>query len=154
MPSFKSIPENDQCIINVIVTQVADEKVKIAIEELQKNTYRALIDTGAQKTCISENVAHKLLLVSKGKSSMISVSEVTSANTYHIDLYIPISQTQPIIQGERVVGLTQDLNLRKHTKLFVSEIKSHSQDFDVLLGMDVLKQCIFIFSHNEFVLGY
>ncbi len=154
MPSFKSIPINDQCIVNVVVTQVFDEKTKIEVGELQKNTYRALIDTGAQKTCISENIAHKLSLVSKGKSRMASASEVTSSNTYHIDLYIPISQEQSVMQGEKLVGVMQDLNLRKHTKLSVSEIKSFSPNFDLLLGMDVLKQCIFIFSHNEFVLGY
>ncbi len=154
MPSFKSTIKDHQCIIDVIVQAPVDKSSSLDFQTLQKNSFRALVDTGAQKTCISKKLASQLSLLSKGKTSMQSASNIVSVNNCHVDLYIPIRKAIPLINEDKIVEEQQELSLKRHHKLFVSEMPMTTDLFDLLLGMDVLTECTLIFTHGEYVIAY
>ena len=145
MPSFKKLIENNQCQINVLIKSTKDRNPK---------TFIAMIDTGAQSTCISKNVVKLLNLISKGKLRMQSATEIKSVNTYYVDLIIPIFYTEPIIRDNQIKGLKQDRNYKNFYNLKVQEMYAEFIPYDILLGMDVLMKCNFIMAHGEFILGY
>lgn len=90
--------------------------------------FQALIDTGAEATCISRTAAALLGI----RDMPVSIRRVTSPggsadlNVYEIHLVFFVSPTY--------------LQIRE---MEVMETKSDSPDWDVLLGRDVLKQSIF-----------
>ena len=171
MQSLKQPILNLQCILDVIVTRVGevnnvinkksdnnDIEDKHLIDNLllQLNSYRykALIDTGAQSTCITKSMADSIGLISKGKSKMTSATEQTSSvNKYYIDLFIPLSIRQPTVKSGQP-GFIENINLKGYPNLPVQEITIKPLNFDVLLGMDILSQCTLILTHGEYILNY
>ena len=104
MPSFKKLIDKNQCIINVIVKESLGKNIisndSLSLKNLYNYSFKALIDTGAQNTCITNEVVKKLNLSASGKSNINSASHSTvPVNNYRVDLFIPIGEISPIIQG-------------------------------------------------------
>ncbi len=78
MPCITGIIENNQLIINVGISTVPADEVRSGSGAI----VNALIDTGAQFTCISSNIAKKLKLRPIGKTRMQSASETVEVNVY------------------------------------------------------------------------
>jgi hypothetical protein len=99
--------------------------------------FSALIDTGAQKTMISSNVATSLSLQIQGQVQVQGVSSVQWHNAYlfHVAFILPI-----ILPGQPVPILGQPVQLAIHINpnvIYGAELPALA-GFDVLLGMDVL----------------
>ena len=90
--------------------------------------FLALIDTGAEETCISRTAAASLGIRDNpiGLRSVISPSGRARLNVYEVHLVFFITPT-----------FTQILEME------VVETKTDSHDWDVLLGRDVLSRAIF-----------
>jgi gag-polyprotein putative aspartyl protease len=97
----------------------------------------ALVDTGAQKTMISSNVANRLNLQSQGKMAIRGVGpNITYHNGYlfNVAFTIPITPLpQPLVPGAQIQVAVFILP----SPIYGAELPSAS-GFDVLLGMDVL----------------
>ena len=154
MPSFKQKVNHLQCIISVIIKSAKQDVKGFSLSDLEKYNFKALIDTGAMKTCVTNKLASELNLTSRGKSLMISATEKVSVNEYFVHLYIPIDHISPVVKNNKVSGVQANLNLKAIQKLKVQEMLYSPSNFDVLLGMDVLDQCNFILAHGEFILAY
>ncbi|MBI2716886.1 MAG: retroviral-like aspartic protease family protein [Rhizobiales bacterium] len=94
--------------------------------------FKALFDTGAQCTCVSQRVAEKVGLSPRGRGNLISASEVKETNIYLFNVGFVMSSTQDA-QGKvsghlQIFGPLQGLEIRAED----------SDDVDVLIGMDVL----------------
>jgi len=74
-------------------------------------TFSALIDTGAQSTCIAPSVARQLGLLPFGKRPMVSAHEVRPANLYLVDLLIHLDVLVSF-PGITVVEFTRPAKLR------------------------------------------
>ncbi len=148
MPSFKCQIVNGQCIINVRIQSVDVSETTVRIPP--KNTFKALIDTGAQKTCISRSIVDTLGLVSSGKALIQSATQVTSVKRYEVHLIIPTEKITIISKNQ--------IRLTPHAEPFmnhpVNEMPAELPNFQVLLGMDILKDCNLIIAHGEFILSY
>lgn len=90
--------------------------------------FRALIDTGAEETCVSRTATASLGIRDSpiGLRSVVSPSGRARLNVYEMHLVFFITPT-----------VTQILEME------VAETKTDSHDWDVLLGRDVLSRAMF-----------
>jgi Aspartyl protease len=98
--------------------------------------FRALIDTGAQKTMISPNVISALNLPPLGKILISGVgpsAHYHNAYLFHVAFVMAIAGAVPSSAGQvsAVINVLQ-------TPIYGAEIPSTGGQFDVLLGMDVI----------------
>jgi hypothetical protein len=95
-------------------------------------TFRALIDTGAQGTCITATVAKAIGLIPLGKKSVIGVSGVQSHNYYLFNVGFLIGG--PVGPNKTMAG---QIHLFA-TPIQGVELAIAGGNFDVLLGMDII----------------
>mgnify|MGYP001819874489 CR=1 FL=1 len=94
--------------------------------------FKALIDTGAQSTCISSTVAQAVGLRPLGKKTISGVSGVAAHNYYSFHI------------GFMQIGLAGPNNTAQGNLAILDppidgvELAISGQGFDVLLGMDVI----------------
>ena len=93
---------------------------------------KALFDTGAQVSCVSQRIAQSVGLTPRGRGSLVSASEIKETNVYLFTIGFVMGgtlNTQGAFSGHLAVfGPLQGL------EIFAEE----SDDVDVLIGMDVL----------------
>lgn len=95
--------------------------------------FLALVDTGAQRTMISNNVVNALGLPPQGK---IPIQGVGHTVTYHNGYLFHVAFTLPIIvQGKPVPN---QLAVFVHPSVIYGAELTAVTGFDVLLGMDIL----------------
>lgn len=85
----------------------------------QRKKIKAIWDTGASMSCISQRVANELKLVMTGYVKVSGVNSVDTVPRYQIDVGLP---NKMMIEG-----------------LNVSEAKTLGDEFDMLIGMDIIK---------------
>lgn len=89
---------------------------------------KALIDTGANATCISSRISKGLRLERVSSMKISSAQGVSLVPVYEMDLTLPCGT--------------------KFSKLSVLEVAG-SQNFDVIIGMDILSCGDIAFSNDE-----
>jgi hypothetical protein len=102
--------------------------------------FKALIDTGAQKTMISPNVINTLGLQPRGKILISGVGPTAhyhNAYLFHVAFITPIIPAGTVIQPGQQVTFQAYVNIQRDV-IFGAEIPSTGGQFDVLLGMDIL----------------
>ena len=145
MPFFSGKFSNKQIVINVLVgLPYDDSKPPSPFPFMENPSYKALIDTGATNTCISPKIIEDLSLIPEGKRPVLTATHETSANLFHVSFYIPIA-----------AQIGKDLRFDAHetSNVEVTEIMQPN-NFDVLLGMDILASCSLFIAQNNFTLGY
>jgi len=110
------------------------------------NRYRALIDTGAQRTCLSRSAIAIENLSSHGKRAIQNVHNQQLHRLYFINLGF-------VCEIERPDGGENDVSYyAMETPCEVINI-ADNEYFDVILGMDILEQFDFRFHKTgEFLL--
>lgn len=93
----------------------------------ETNTVSALWDTGATNTCISEELALKLPLISTGKTEIHGSTGSSIQNTYLVDIILP--------------------NNVKINDLMVIDSDIGKQNLDMLIGMDIISRGDFAVSN-------
>ncbi len=167
MSSFRqTLNKNRQFIITVKVIESPLEKEKYKDGTAQRflikaETQKALIDTGANTTSISQKYANESGLVATGKTITSTAGGDCRENLFLIDIAIPITQTalkpftakdgsqqfKPFIIGEEHWA---------HAELEVTSfaVGEGYYGFDILLGMDILSQMHITMFHNEIIMSF
>lgn len=165
MSSFsKKLNENNQFIIaiKVITCPTVEQYEDGTARKLMINatTRRALVDTGATNSCISQEYADKLKLIPIGKSSITTAGADCEVNRYKVDFAIPVTttalqptqgngkdDTAPIIIGEEYWA---------HAQHKVNSIPSINRDrgFDFILGMDILSKMHITMFNKEIIMSF
>ena len=111
-----------------------------------ENSYRALIDTGATRTSVSQKVVETLSPEYAGEALMWTPTGSRAVSRYRLFVTIPIHKTQ---KGKSTARVSRD-------KLLVTAFPSRGREhlYDVVLGMDILADCALLIQFGEFVLGY
>ena len=94
--------------------------------------FKALFDTGAQVTCVSQRVAAAVGLVPRARRQLVSASEVKETNVFLFNVGLSIS-TIPGAPGTMSGGM--------HVFGPLEGLEIHAEqndDVDVLVGMDIL----------------
>ena len=140
MPSLsKKIAPNLQPLCNVYIGQFVISKTEPSsqIKNLLKNNYMALIDTGANHSCITDKVAQQLKLKPIANIELRNTSGTVIAPVYEICLYIPSA----IDKKQNANGIVeQTVNMKHFENHRVIEIKHHNDNnsFDIIIGMDII----------------
>jgi len=143
MPFFEGEIVEGQPIINVAITPPNATE-----SDLGESMFRALVDTGATITAISGEVVRKLNLVSIGREDLHGVTGVKTVPVHRIALHIPITE----LHSTKTQVFAHEY--WKHmTPVSAMEILG-SENFDVLLGMDILTHCHFTMFNGKFTLGF
>ncbi len=103
--------------------------------DIQNNMFKALLDTGAQVTMISKRAAKQIGLRPIGK---VSVQGVSGTN-YHNNYLFQVAFVIPT--GAQNAG---EIELSVHIfykPVEGAELSITGDQFDVLLGMDILSNC-------------
>lgn len=128
MPCFTQKVINNRILMAVLISPIRDdEKVVVNL----KNSFRALVDTGATLSCITHKVADNLGIAPIDKIKMQTAAGLAEKNLYCINLYIPVNI--PAIKKTDSI----EVNLKHFSKIEVSEV-SLSDHYDVIIGMDVI----------------
>jgi gag-polyprotein putative aspartyl protease len=110
--------------------------------------FKALIDTGAQKTMISPHVITTLGLQPRGK---ILVSSVGPQAHYHNGYLFHVAFVTPSTVPS--LGLAGLVHVQRDA-IYGAEIPSTGGLFDVLLGMDVLTTGLLVVQNGQFSFSY
>ena len=97
--------------------------------------FKALVDTGAQSTCITKAAAEQVDLSPIGKVSVRGVSGVQIHRNYLFQVGFPLGKRAINKDGKNISGL---LFMMIPREIKGAEFDSGGNDFDVLLGMDIL----------------
>ena len=117
----------------------------------QPSLFKALIDTGAQKTMISPNVVNRLRLQPRGK---MLVSGVGPSAHYHNAYLFHVAFVAPLTSpAEGTPTAPALINVQKEP-IYGAEIPSTGGLFDVLLGMDVLTKGLLVVQQGQFSFSY
>jgi hypothetical protein len=119
----------------------------------QPQMFKALIDTGAQKTMISTNAINQLGLLPLGK---ILISGVGPTAHYHNGFLFYVAFIVPVIVPGQVVvpGTPVPALVNATGPIYGAEISSTGGLFDVLLGMDIIASGTLIVGPGVFSFSY
>ena len=127
MPTFTGQIKNNQIIF---LSAVSMPKAGVS----NAKYYNCLLDTGAQKTLISEKVAVEVALTPIGTTDIIPASgEVVTTNKYRIRLDIPVS-SETVFPG----GVVKPDIAYRGKDMDVAQLPYQPNNYDILLGMDFI----------------
>lgn len=146
MPKFVGkCNDRGQLIADVIITQGELQKRHLS----DAHSFRALIDTGATKSTISSEIVSSLKLIPCGKGRIKSATESRSLNIYDVCISIPKAEIREIEKGRYQPELfTRTFSVQ------ATELPKQDPDFDVLLGMDILGECLLVVEGSHYILAF
>ena len=145
MPAFVGTIQGNQLIIKVLVSkpQVANTSTP------DQESFTALLDTGATITSVSKQVVDVLGIQPVSWKDIVGVHDSEATPTYAVGLHIPVAEHGVTPEGAPVVSVFG----RSKSPLEVALLKFVPTSFDVLLGMDVLRECHLTTFRDIFILG-
>ena len=102
---------------------------------VEVHTYHALVDTGADVTCISPQIADEVGLVPRGKKDVASALGVEAANYYLADIALPF--------GEPDAAEAVAIQTLISGSMEVMEFQPNSPHYQMLLGRDLIGRGLF-----------
>lgn len=127
MPCISGLLTNKlEALINVSVTSVV-----VGHNKPTFYNFTALLDTGANRTCINKDVISKLSLDPLGKVNMCSASHNVVVNSYIVDLMLPFGTINVGQSGVTVLEFNA------------------SNDFQIIIGMDIISNGLLSISHDK-----
>ncbi len=132
MPCIWGRHDGSQAILAVAVLDDGSADRMSAGQPLTIHVFNALIDTGAQATCITRTAAEKVGLLPIGKVPILGVSGLQFHNNYLFRIgfsfgRIPMPKEIGTAQAHVFDGIIEG-----------AELGVTGSKFDVLLGMDVI----------------
>jgi hypothetical protein len=97
---------------------------------LPANTFLGLLDTGAEKTCISSQVVQTASLAPIGMRPMISATQSVPVHVYLVDLILPLGNPGFIVPGIEVLEFRPGAG----------------NSFQLLVGRDIIRQGTLVMS--------
>jgi len=134
MPCLWLQHNNNQLFMNVaILSQDSFDAVMAGNDPEEPLMYKALVDTGASSTCITKKVADDLGLSPIGQVPIMGVS----GKSYHNNYLFYVGFTIQVVDPENPSQNTMRMHMANKAIQGV-ELALQGDQFDVLLGMDIL----------------
>jgi hypothetical protein len=142
MPTFSGKVQNNQIILFSAIS-ISDDP------NPAHRPYQALLDTGAQRTLVSEKVAREVRLTPIGDCRIIPASgESILTNEYRVRIDIPIGSEIRLPGGKKkphVVYMGRDIE--------VAELPYQPENYDVLLGLNFIRGFHLTLYLDQFILS-
>lgn len=135
----------------VPVSELSENKGEVALKG--RKVYSALVDTGANRSAISEEVAKELALSPTGKLSVRTAGHPVNCNVYDIHILIPVQEIFGLKQVRKEGKIETVPNSMLHVRGWpvaahaLPEQKEY-RGFDCLIGMDILGTCTFQYANG------
>jgi hypothetical protein len=137
--------ENRQALIDIGIFPIVPTASVLSSTDgpaaMPINTYKALIDTGAQRSCLSLSAIAREGLVSHGKRSISNIHDVKPHRLYFINLGFWSNGT---------IGSNSEIQKSYFgwdRPIEVINI-ADNHNFDAIIGMDVMEHFSFRFDHD------
>lgn len=136
MPSLRGKLDGGRIIVDVGVqpglSVVPGVSAQASAIVLNIHPFRGLMDTGAQRTCITRSAAKSLALTPRGKLRIGNVSDINThiAYSFAVGFWYEIDGGQTMNVAKNYYGFDPIMG---------ADFKDNS-DFDVLIGMDIISQ--------------
>lgn len=128
MPTFSDQIRENQIIL---IASIAVSQANVG----SRRSYRALLDTGAQLTMVSDRVVQEVGLQAIGNTQIVPVTgDSVVTEKYRVRVDIPINT--PVTSAEGNVTLERTL---RGMDMEVARLPYEPRNHDVLLGMDFLQ---------------
>ena len=131
MPCIWGQHDNSKIFLKVAILPDGSSRGKT--NPTQARFFKALVDTGAESTCITKAAAEQVGLSPIGRIPVQGVSGVQTHNNYRFQVGFPLGRTINK-DGKDILGTL----CMFHQDIEGSEFDSGVNDFDVLLGMNIL----------------
>ena len=163
MSSFnKKLNNSNQFIIaiKVIKSPTIEEYKNGTAQKLITLTKskRALIDTGATHTCISQEYADELQLIPIGKLSITTASNDCEVKRYKIDFAIPVTALRTTEKDGKKNSeeIIIDEVHWAHSQHKIHSIPSIGRDrgYDIILGMDILSKMHITMFNKQIIMSF
>lgn len=150
MPCFNTqLTKTGQFLAKVYIipkSEILESGGKINLEN--RRGCIALVDTGANRSAISEEIAKELNLTPTGKISIRTAGHPVDCNVYEIHMVIPVQEIIGLKQIEKEGKVATVPESMLHIRGWpvsahaLPKQKEH-RGFDCLIGMDILATCTF-----------
>ena len=144
MPLIRGRLDNKRALIDVGLqpTLVAVEGVQpfMGVADFQIQPLRGLLDTGAQVTCVTRSTAKRVGLTPRGKRRLGNVSTIENHTAYSFVLGVWYVQDNGDTNN-------QTTGYYGFEPTYGCDFKDND-DFDVLIGMDIISQGDFATKRN------
>ena len=159
MSSFnESINQNRQFIIGTKVFLPATNKEDFDAACSGANSYRALVDTGANSCSISQKIVADLVLAPYNKFDVMTAGGLHTTFAYLVGIAVPVAETkmQPETQTDGNVVMKSVVLSESWSGFQQAQVTTFpdvgDRGFDIILGMDMLaKFHITIYNRNIIV---
>ena len=151
MPTFIGEIVNRQIIFNALISVPKSQGVQqgTAANVASYKTYKALLDTGAQRTMISQKVVSEVGLQGIGHQNIIPVSgSPIRTRKFRVRLDIPIDNVTQLPNGN--VQLNRSL---RGKDMEVALLPYLPRNYDILLGMDLISEFHLTIHLNNFIMS-
>jgi hypothetical protein len=151
MPQARGWLVNNQAILDVGLQSFVPDYATVADGapiHIPIIAYRGLIDTGAQRTCISYKAIHENGLQAQGRKMIHSVGGARTHKTYlvHVGFWYEGNNDLDSEPLRSYFGMPDALEV-------IDIFNNHS--FDLIIGMDILSRCELTFRKSgEFILEF
>ena len=120
-------------LINLGIAKPGTIKGTPGSQAVEIHGYIALIDTGADVTCISPKIVSEIGLSLLGKREVASALSVESANFYLADVALALADPSPDVAVQTLVSENMEL----------MEFQTISPHYQALLGRDIISRGLF-----------
>lgn len=143
MPTFFGQFQHRQIIFTVGVSVYSNTR------QTSSSRFRALLDTGAQCTQISQRVVDEVGLASTGSRTIVGIE----GNPFNTPGYL-ITLDLPVVRSRiRADGQTQREEVSMQQDLRVAALPSLPPSYDVLLGMDFIGDLHLTIHHGQYIIS-
>ncbi|MCG8624606.1 MAG: hypothetical protein MJE68_21750 [Proteobacteria bacterium] len=140
MPCYEGVIENRQIIFVCHVANPLSEDGKKPASIQEMRAYRALLDTGAQLSMLTQKVVDNEGLFPIGTDSIVGVGGVIANRPHYlvdIHLTVPHGVSQTDEDGQQEAAVFE----RPFHEVTLALLQDIPYSFDILLGMDILEKC-------------
>ncbi len=127
---------------NTAKSEIEKYLKSVNIKNLEDFHAKALVDTGATSCAITKKLIDKLNLVPVGSALQATASDIRKSNIYLIGLNIPVKENKVIYYKMFFISVMDLPDIGK------------PHDFDIIIGMDILRTMIFQYQPNKLTIAF
>lgn len=143
MPTFRGTIVGRQVLLTVHVAQPSADPEQGA----EVVPFRALLDTGATITSVSWKVVEAIRVAPASWLPLTGIHGTVDTPTYIVNIAVPITEPVPSPAGETSHTFSRGANME------VALLNIQPENFDVLLGMDLLESFHLTIHADRFILS-
>ena len=155
MPHIQ-VPLNQdrQFLVDVIIKNIqSNNQIALSDTEVFNMQHKGLIDTGADTSCITQEMASDLGVTPSGYRVMQTAGDPKRCPVYRVALGICARTVSFDSKKKQIIPQHADLFFHVGSFVAIPQQENH-RGFDCIVGMDMLKHCVLNYSYDLLTIGW